>query len=287
MPYKHAVSDRMLGQYPLSIATSLAIESANGVHPEIVVSKAPIVGYQQLWVNVRTLFRNLLESIDKQYVNGVMPDDLAHAISDEMDTIVSLINESSRGTCKVVFYFSNYRNMEGKYRNPAVAIRRDTTEKQLAYRAIHNNTMKLLLQLRQHDIVGVEHLVHPTDRPRALIVTHYAYDLLAHPKFERLALLESHTGKIKERAQWYTKYYNGKELVFIPFNEAFLQVFGDKETFHPSDIKLRKELIALAQKNKWTALTTHDKLMYNMDQLQNPYFATVMKDLLRASNRVS
>jgi hypothetical protein len=95
-----------------------------------------------------------------------------------------------------------------------------------------------------------------------------------------LVLLESHTGKIKPRGQWYTKYLNGKDLVQIPFNEGFLQVFGDSETFRPMDIRFRRAILEIAERYKWTAVSTLEKLNYGIDQLKNPYYKEVLRKIV-------
>lgn len=276
IPYAEGIAERAVGQYPLSIATSLAIESACGVHPDIPVERAPVVEYGELWVNVRTLFRNFMGSLDPTTHKAVVAEQIADALVSEMDTITSVIGVDSKSNCEVVFYLSNYAGLETKYRHATT--RRDNTEIQKVYTALQTGTLEILLEQAAENIHGYQLKLEPEHRPTALMLTHYAYDLLSWPEFSKLALLESHTGAIKERAQWYTKYHNGKDLVMIPFREDFLQVFGDSETFRPMDLKLRRELVNIATQYHWTAVTTTAKLRYGIDQIQNPW----AKDLLRS-----
>lgn len=280
MPFAEAIAERAVGQYPLSIATSLAIESACGVHPDIIVETAPILQYQELWVNVRTLFRNFMGSLDKTGFKAVMPPQIAEALSQEMDAITSIIAVGSHGKTEVVYYYSNYAGLETKYKHAVV--RRDTTDRQKEYTAIHDQTVKILLHEHSDEIRGFDLKVEPDDYPKALMLTHYAYDLLSWSRFAHLDLLESHTGAIKSRAQWYTKYYEGKSLPMIPFREDFLQVFGDSETFRPMDHKLRKEIVEIATRYNWTAVSTREKLKYGIDQMQNPFAKAVLRDILVA-----
>jgi hypothetical protein len=273
-----AFADRAVGQYPISVATSLAIESALGVHPDIPVTRAPILQYPQLWLNVRTLYRNLIGALQKDAADRVLPGDLAEALGLEMEAIESLISVETQNKTEVVFYYSNYAGLEKKYKH--AQLRRDTTAKQKEYTFLHNATADLLLKARGEDIRGFDLKLQPIGVPDALIVTHYAYDLVSYRGFGKLVLLESHTGAIKERAQWYTKYENGKELSMIPFREDFLQVFGDKETFRPMDIRMRRELIEIATRYNWTAVTTREKILYGIDQIQNPMYRVILKDML-------
>lgn len=280
MPFSENVANRERGELTLSIATDFALQSAFGIHPEIKVSSAPILKFDELWINLRTLFRNLMGSMDSAGKKGVLPPTIASAIALEMEMITSLVRDHTSNRVKVIYYLSDYAGIEQKYRLVGV-VRKDSTPKQLEYTAIANETYKILLTQYKHlDIQTYSLKISPKEggTPKVMILTNYAYDLLSSKSFGHMALLESHTGAIKERAQWYTKYYNGKELNMIPFREDFIQVFGDSETFRPADAKLREELLAVAKKYKWTSVTTLDMIRYSIDKIQNPY----AKDLLRS-----
>jgi hypothetical protein len=275
--FAEAIAQRTVGQYPISIATSLALESACGIHPEIKVASPPILKYEQLWVNVRTLFRNFLGALDKTAVKGVQAPEIAETLAGEMDYIRSIVQDVTGGRCQVVFYVSNYNGLDRRFKH--AVLRMDSTDRQKEYTLIQKQTIERLLKTNP-EIKGFELKIKPTHPVRAMIITHYAYDLSAHDEFTKLVLVESHTGAIKEFAQWYTKYYDGKELSMIPFREDFLQIFGDAETFRPFDPKLRKELIAIATKYNWTAVTTKAKILYGVDTLQNPFYKATVRDML-------
>ncbi|MNU19677.1 hypothetical protein D3C71_79100 [compost metagenome] len=278
--FAEAIAARAVGQYPISIATSLALESAAGIHPELpqTPTNPPIAKFDQLWINVRTLFRNFLGALDKETVRGVQAPEIALTLFAEMDTIRDIVADISGGRCKVVFYVSNYAGLNTRFRH--AVLRMDTTERQKEYTAIQTQTLELMFHQQPQAFKGFHLRLRPENQPRAMIITHYAYDLASHDHFGKLVLLESHTGAIKEFAQWYTKYYEGKSLSMIPFREDFLQLFGDAETFRPFDIKLRKELIDIATKYKWTAVTTKAKILYGIDTLTNPYWKATLKDML-------
>ena len=278
--FEQAIATRVLGQYPISVATSLAFESACGIHPEIMVTKPPLLEFTQLWVNVRTLFRNFLGALDKDTVKGVSPPECAEAIAAEMTQISEIIREASADRCQVVFYLSDYTGMERKY--PHAVLRMDNTVIQKEYTVLQKQSLEQLLKMLPPGEVKLFELKlqPPPGTPKAMILTHYAYDLLSHKEFAELVLLESHTGRIKRRAQWYTKYHNGKELTMFPFHEGLMQVFGDSETFRSGDSKLRKDLIEIATKYQWTALTSREKMMYGIDQMVNPYARVIMRNIM-------
>lgn len=273
--FEDIIANRTIGQYPLSIATSLAVESAMGIHPEIVVNSPPIQRFEELWVNARTLFRNFMGSLPKDAMKALAAREIAEALVHEMEQISTIV------PVKVVFYVSNYAQMEQKYA-PWGVTRRDTTDNQRIYTAVQTETLQELLKLKPpFEFHGFElKLVTPRPNTKVLVLTHYPYDLLSHKNFGELTLLESHTGAIKGRTQWYTKYLNGKELPPMPFREDLIQVFGDAEHFRPGDPKLRKDLIELAKKYNWSAVSTYDKLIYGIEKLQNPYAVHVMKQIM-------
>jgi hypothetical protein len=283
MAMNPGIAERAVGQYPISIATSLAIESANGIHPEIPVSSAPILEYEELWVNVRTLFRNFMGSLEKVTAGVVHPEEIADSLDDEMEQISQIIAESSGGRCRVIYYVSNYGRLEQRY--SFAVVRRDNTPKQMEYTAIQTKTIAMMLEAnktRPHPILVFERKLIPANQPtpKVLLLTHYAFDLLSAKAFRSLTLLESHTGRLKDRALWYTKYSNGRDLVMLPFREDLLQIFGDSETFRPMDPKLRKEIIDIATRFHWTSVTTTDKVRLGIEFIQNPYHREVMKSIV-------
>jgi hypothetical protein len=282
MAMNAGIAERAVGQYPLSIATSLAIESANGIHPELPVSSPPILEYEELWINLRTMFRNFVGSLDKVTAGMLHAAEAVDSLEDEMEQIGHIIQESSSSRCKVIYYLSNYARMETKY--PFAVVKRDNTPKQMEYTAILNKTLDILLERHKdrRDIRVFERKISPpqSPTPKALVITHYAYDLLSAKAFRSLTLLESHTGRIKHRALWYTKYANGRDLVMLPFREDLLQVFGDSECFRPMDAKLRKEIVDIATRFNWNSVTTTDKVRLGLEFIQNPYHREVIKSIV-------
>jgi hypothetical protein len=275
------LAGRALGKYPLSIATSLALESAANIHDELKHDRTPILDYQEFWVNLRTLFRNLVGACEAEDTQ-LMPGPCAEALDQEMAQIESIVAELTSGRCKVRFYLCTFADLDRRY--PQATTRYDTTVRQKEYTMLLKETLKLLVD---HDkktqakrILGFDVKLKPEAKCKALILTHYPIDLCSEKAFHELVLVESHTGHIKEKAQWYTKYLNGKDLFMMPFREDLLQVLGDKETFRPYPIKQREELLEIAKQYRWTAATTLDKIRYGIDQLKNPFFKAKLRAML-------
>lgn len=273
------IGDRVKGQFPLSIATSLAIESALGMHPDLPTPpEKPILRYDEIWINLRTLFRNLLGACPKGVAETMTVPEMVWGMLDEMDVIPDVLKHfMDKRAPKVVYYFSHYKGLERKY--PKAILRTDTTAKQQDYTKLLTATMAHLIEndsdkFRTYDLK----ITDGSPQSRVAIVTSHAYDLLSANQFQKLTLLESHTGKFKSSSSWHSKYYQGKDLAHIPFREDFLQVYGDSELFSPMEKKLRIALLEVATRRKWSSVTTSAYIKSGIDELKDP----LHKDLLRS-----
>ena len=267
------------GQFPINIPTSLALESLMGIHPDIHYPKPPYLDYDEYWLNARTLYRNIIGSFPADVNTILMPAVIAELMQDEWEAIKKVIAERTR--IKPTLYLCDYKKLHSRYKQHTV-FRTDTTNRQIEERKRMVSAISQFLEdvgdgyLQKYDTD-----ILPEQRQgRFLIQTHIAVDLLSKRHFEDLDLLESHTGKIKNKSLWYTKYNNGKDLSMIPFTHYFLRIFGDKEFFAPKDIALRKDIIELATKNKWGPLTTDARVSMGLDSLKNPFFRAVVKDMM-------
>lgn len=271
------MASRQVGKFPISIPTSLIMESLCNIHDEIQHQKMPLLEYGLLYINLKTLFRNLFGSLETDQKLVVTPEEMAAALLDEVNQITQICKEYNPNLT-VRFYVPNYANLESRYK--FALIRMDNTERQKYYTSMLMHTVGGLLKLMDKTTIDMFSDKLTKDYSlNTLIMTHYAYDLIWHRNFRSLALAESHTGKIKTRAQFYTKYEHGKDLVRIPFHIQLLQVFGDSETFRPLNIKLRKDLIELAEQCHWTQTTTEAKVKFDLDKLKNPFARDMLKQL--------
>ena len=271
------LSDRVFGQYPLSIATSLAIEGAMGIHPDKPEqTKVLLPTYNVVWVNLKTIFRNLYQAVPREVVQDVSAQEFIDAFTSEIDQLKRVISVETASKTDVVLYVSDYAGMGQKYRH--AILRGDATPIQLAYTSQMVHTLAAYIRSHPTEVKRYTLKILDVEARRSLMLTHYAYDLLARG-FTHMSLLESHTGTIKNKHLWYTKYLNGKELSNIPFTEAFIQVFGDNEHFRPWPIKARKEILAIAEQYNWSQVTTPDKVKYGISKLQDPLLRDTFREL--------
>ena len=276
--------NRAFGQYALSVATSLAIESLTNTHEEIQHKTVPAYEYQEYWFNLRTLFRNIVGASGVE-AKAIPAEKLAGALVDEMKIITSILTEHRVSEKNIIFYVSNQKNIEAKF--PKAVIRRDSTDKQKSFTQVMTLIISSIIKHLEKDAVWkgrikVFDLELKPDKAvyKTMILTHQAVDLLSYTNFLDLVLLESHTGAIKRKTEWYTKYLNWKELPQLPWNKGLLQILGDKETFRPMDIKIKRELIEIATTYRWTVLTTRDKIRATVDKFKNPYAKAIVLSLV-------
>lgn len=282
-----ALSERTMSAFMLSIGTSLSFESLfpgtqAPYDPERPIpNKIDLSDYDELWINLFTLFRNIVASVPTVKVPTLMADDVAYVMSEEVDLIQELVSMNTDNRVKVIFYSSSYKDLKKHFKHASV--RGDNTEKQRQMTDLLTASINSFYK-HQTERDSLKHFnlyLEPlnSSNKKVLILSNYAFDLLSYKKFMRMDLLESHTGVLKDRARWNTKYSDGKNLVRMPFNEMLLQVFGDSQTFHPMDKNLRKDIIALAETSQWNPLTTDERVRFTIGNLKNPYFVSILREM--------
>lgn len=281
-----ALANRTMGAFTLSIGTSLALESiAKGTQaaydPERVIpNQIKISEYDEVWVNLATLYRNIMGAMTKEGISAVMPDDISEVMEFETNLISQVIKEVSHGKTKVIYYASDYAGLDKHF--PYSRIREDSTDKQKMYTSIMVNALNSFYKRKGKDdsLLHFDLYLQPKKRVKALIITHYAFDLLSDKEFTELDLLETHTGLVKKKSSFYTKLTDGKNLVRIPFSEFSMQVFGDSQIFHGLVRKVKEEVLKIAEHYKWTALTKKDRILMSIESISDKETMTLLKNLL-------
>lgn len=248
-----------------------------GVHTEHKWPTVPHLRFDNYWLNVRTLYRNIVSSFTSDVNVFLKPGVIAELMADEWQAITRVLEDTR---LKPTLYSCDYGDLYRRYKNHT-NFRGDTTDRMIDERKRMEASIKQFIEDVGKDALKMfDTDIVPDNNGRTIIQTHMAVDLLNYRNFEELELLESHTGAIKTRALWYTKYYNGKELSMIPFTQYFMRIFGDKEFFAPKDRDLRKSIVEIATKYNWNSLTTDGRVRINIEQLKNPYYVAVLKDMM-------
>ncbi len=281
-------SERDLGQFPLSIGTSLALEGAIGIHPNNPISEHKLSDFKELWCNVRTLFRNFHSAIGPKNYDIIPFEDIVSQFIMELDTIVQVVADKTNSKTKVVFYVSDYIGIDKGYHH--CVLRVDSTELQVAYsKALSRVVSSVIAQQTQQDdkeFLATKIKVYQTKitdevHGPTLILTNFAYDLTTK-SIRNIFLIESHTGTIKGRNLFHTKFHDGKNLGHIPFREDMLTIFGDSELFRPIAINYRKALKEVAEKYDWSYATTTSRMRQGLDFMVDKYMGAKLKSFLHS-----
>lgn len=283
------LSCRTVSAFAVSIGTSLALESifysnTPSYDPDREIpQKVNIEDYDEFWINLSTMFRNIMGALSKEDSNRVGASGLKETLAFEMETIESIVLNEGKGKVKLIFYACEYKEATSSLKHPHAVFRTDSTDKQKIYRSLHNETIAKLLKERNEseNLRILDSSLKPKHKCKALVLTHIAYDLLSYKNFNTLDLIESHTGVLKPKSMWYTKFHEGKVLNMIPFSLGFLQIFGDGEHFKPIDIRVRRTLIELAKENHWTQITKNEKIKFNIGYLKDHFTREILLDILR------
>lgn len=282
-----SLSNRAVSGFAISIATSMALESIFAPRQKPYDPSRPIPQridinkYQEIWINLFTLFRNISGAVDKEVFVSAAEEELKDVLLFELEIIESLFQVEGSGFCKPRFYFCTYDDLYLGRVNKFVKVRHDKTEYQKIFKAKLMKTMDLLVKERS-DLFMFNTEIETKQRTNSLILTHVPHDYTSFHRFSKLDLLESHTGVLKPRYVWYTKYYpvGDMDLSHIPFHKKLLFIFGDKVLIQPMDIRLRRQIVDLAKRRQWTQLTTITKVDFDFNlDIKEPFVLEVLRSL--------
>jgi hypothetical protein len=269
------LSNRVISAFPVSIGTALALESIfDGRLPPYdpsrpIPQKVDITKYGKHYFNLVTLIRNIIGAVSdiKPLVANSLP--LADTLSEELNTIQDIYQEGSKGKCEPIFFIPDYSNLN-KLGRDKIVFRIPKTDKQLMEHSLIQSTIKTLMVKNSSLIYNKPKLKGGRN---VLITTHASVDLLNNKYFTKMDLLESHTGRLKTKKDWHTKYHPvGKAPKhMLPFIERLLYIFGDKSTIAPMSIKIRRDILDIATKTNWTPMTTEDKIKFYLKENKDIY----------------
>lgn len=280
------VAMREMGELPVSIGTSFSLQGLYNTFPDRTPEKVlPASKGEVLYINLRTMLRNIFNATASDKVIHVKPKDYVVALKDEIKDINSFI-EHQEHKLKLFFYLPTYASLHKEFGKTA-ELRELTTDLQKAKLEVEKKVfsiieeeLKLLEPERRYiNIIDMEILA--AERQRAFLLTHLPIDLLYAKGFSNVLLLESHTGKVKAENEWYTK-FSAETTERIPFNKGTLVFFGDSGgMFKPQHHKARKAVSEIADKYKWTYQTTKDRMLFNLKTGGQGIIEQVLKEMFR------
>lgn len=265
------MSERTLGaEFSVSIATALALETICGLNPEVPIKGTlPIMEPELIYINVRTLIRNIYGSLETTIKHQVTEKQIINALVEEMSVIPNIVNTHSKGSVKVEYYACSFAGLSTEF--PNAILKGVNTALQKDYFNIERDTIKLLLKEHDNILVDTYNVKILKPKGHTFLLTHLPIDLLWKSNFTELVLLESHTGKLKRYMEWNTKLSKGKDLLRLPFNKFTLQIFGDNNQLFTAQVSaVQKVVIALSEKYQWNPATTMDRINYGINQSEDP-----------------
>ncbi len=255
--------DRETGTIPLSIGTALAFEALFGIHPNPPKQTVNIKTINEIWVNLKTLTRNLYQAVPTAKTSSLDLQACIDLLYSEIE-LFPVLMETYKLNIKVVPYITSTIDVE--YEFPKAAFKKPKTPKQIAYQYFEDYVVEGLhqrLKSEKQPLIEVHRKPERINRAVAFL-THLPNELLWKDQFDRLVLLESHTGRLKSYNEWYTKLHSLKQSKPIPFNRFTLQVFGDSVLIEPQNRIIRGQLLQLAESRRWSPVTTQDKFYHDI-----------------------
>ena len=250
------LENRETSGFPLSIGTGLALETLfepqeDSLSETAVEQTVDLTKYSTYAFNVGTLLRNILGSVKGQDAVSIQGKYYLYVLIEEITFLEEFFQEKG---LNIAFYINSYTFFKKNYKDK---LRKSSTDKQYAIDAITDFCLGKVIKTKQNIQTFVQELTFPK-RTSVLVLTHIPADLLSYGRFSTLDLLESHTGTIKTRRHWNTKYFKvpGKDMSFLPFMEYLLVNFGDSVMFKPAPIKERLAIYEQLEKKGVNPLTS-------------------------------
>lgn len=270
------------GQYPVSIATSLALESLTGIHEDHTPGEPPpFTLFDEIWINVNTVLRNYHTSMKADVAGQVTDEEWMYNTIAEMQVIKGVIDDRTQRKFACRFYYCDYTSLKKLF--PGAIINKPNTDKQKLTTALYDDVSKMIVD-KWKEMGETIHLIGEKQTSsydsRIIYLTHKPVDIIIMALTGNDALLESHTGKLKYAHHWNTKFKGNNNLERIPFNKYTIQIFGDSGgMFKPMDMEYRRQLVAISEARKWDHTTTNEKFTRNIEMAGNKQLIDLIRQV--------
>lgn len=258
------ILEREVGAIPISIGTSLAFEALFGIHPNQPQQTVNVKTVKELWINLKTLVRNLYQAVPTANQASIPLNTAIDLLVDEIKLMPFIVTQYNL-MVKLNFYYTDKEDVKWSF--PKAKFKEAKTPKQIAYRFYEDYVTAGLIQRLLDETLPTTHIKSKPPRITSTValLTHFPHELLWRDSFDRLLLLESHTGRLKPYNLWYTKLngITGTDAP-IPFNKYTLQVYGDSIVIDAQPKNIKAQLKQLALSRKWSPVTTPDKFYHDI-----------------------
>lgn len=271
--------ERTMSSFLVSVGLGLLLErffepTSTRIDDDRKVEHINIDNYKVHYFNIHTMLRNILSAIStselKKYVikNKDSPEALLTVLLDELETIKVLYEDKKSIPILFIPDYSEVYNKVDNSRKPELYSETNRFTKDL-----HDKTIKLFKKHSWNiiDVYDIKTTLPPTEG-NVLITTHIAYDLLNVKNIKRLTLAESHTGVLKDKSKFNTKYHSlGSKFdkTMFPFQKELLHILGDNTLIKPYKISYRQMLAEEALNHKITPFTSEDRIKALIKKVNN------------------
>lgn len=263
--------ERTTGSSGISIGTHLMLESLfpNQLEPYDATREVTYVDIKKYDIhiyNIYTIVRNIVNSITDNTKPEVFlfSKDFTNILEKEIELISSVYTK-----IQPVLFYPNYTDIYKHYnKNKDINITLRHKEHSLIrdslIKVFKNTSIDCINNPTSYKLKNIKLLKDKS----VLITTNLPVDLFNISYIPKLTLLESHTGKLKTKHTFNTKYRKtGKEdLTNLPYVEEILYILGDNNLVFPSSLELRHTLLECSKKGNWTSLTTRDKVIHDISK---------------------
>ena len=270
MKQNELFKEKETSSFPVAIGTGLALESMfdpviDPYDPDREIpNKIELKDYKYHIWNIYTIIRNLLHSVDeKDKISLITDKNFTKELNQEIDTLVNLYNNTD---LTVVIFIPDYDKVMDSFNKHKVS---EFTKPMVELLAVRDYLKNYTPDGLINTITGGFNI--PRMEGNILLTTHLTVDLLN--KHNKITLLESNTGKVKSKYEWYTKYHpiGKRDLDTIPMVEEVLYILGDHNMVIPAPLTTRLELYQVAIDRRWTSKTTREKIVADLRSVGSLY----------------
>ena len=270
MKQNELFKEKETSSFPVAIGTGLALESMfdpviDPYDPDREIpNKIELKDYKYHIWNIYTIIRNLLHSVDeKDKISLITDKNFTKELNQEIDTLVNLYNNTD---LTVVIFIPDYDKVMDSFNKHKVS---EFTKPMVELLAVRDYLKNYTPDGLINTITGGFNI--PRMEGNILLTTHLTVDLLN--QHNKITLLESNTGKVKNKHEWYTKYHpiGKRDLDTIPMVEEVLYILGDHNMVIPAPLTTRLELYQVAIDRRWTSKTTREKIVADLRSVGSLY----------------
>ena len=259
---------------------TLAISIGTAIPLEKLITDGIDGDYTHFYFNIKTLFRNLHGSFEKFHEPSAKH--LAELLMEEITVIEGILTSSLSKQLTPVFYLPLCKDIRRQFKYAKIKEPRTTAQKN--YEHLESRTITKLVKDMGDKIVLYNIKIHGNNT-RSYMLSHLPLDLLSFRTFRVLTLIESHTGQTKDKLEWISKLKKDEGCSNIPFSALAIQVLGDNShQFEGMGKKVIAELLDVAKKSRWTAMTSDPKMALDIKQnMSDKYGAEIFIAMLNVS----